>query len=539
MESSVDAALQPYLPALSAMLDRLAADEVVARLWAHDPSLWYPSAATQARISERLGWLEAPIVVEPALQTWINTLCSGEYTAIVWITVDAGASVRLWQSLTNGVAAQPRLILLDTVEPHTVQQRLAGLPVGETAVVCAAVELTPEVKVLCEVVITALGLNESSHKQRFSALTTPGSSLSAWLEQRVPYHFVDAPAGVTERFAALTPLGSIPAVPYEGRWERLQAAAAAMQRKCQHTTLQNNPGVWLGAVLGVLAQHSRDILTLVAPPALMPLAEWIALFVGGSLAKHRRGFVPVVDEPRLPAAAYGHGRIFVQLRVGNLTDTALDEQMAVFAQANHPVLRFTVSTNEDYAGHIVCWQVGVAVAGIILGVNPFDEPDTVALRAALQRRLDADATPTPPQRLLVDDPLLGRALHAILARPRASYIALVLYIERTPAVAEQLEALRARLGKAGFATLVVEPLRDPLFATQVLHAGRPHGGIITLSSADEHAVLGEYNGLAQLCAVRAAVDATAWTSMDPVTLHINLGSDLLKGLARLCAALEP
>ncbi len=538
MDSSSDAALAPYLPALTAMLDRLTVEQMVARLWAHDPSLWYPAATTQARISERLGWLDAPLPVDPALQAWINALSSSHYTAILWIAVDAGASVRLWQSLATGLAAPPRLILLDTVEPQTVHQRLAGLDPSKTAAVCAAVELTPEVEALCDVVIDVLGLNTSSSKYQFSALTSSGSSLQAWLDHRVPYHFVAAPARVTERFAALTPLGSIPPVLREGPVERLQAAAEEMQHRCQHTTLPYNPGVWLGVVLGILAQHGRDILTLIAPWELQPLAEWIALFVGGSLAKHRRGLVPVVGEPMLPTTAYGRARIFVQLRLGTPKDMTFDEQTAALAGAGHPVLRFTVSTDADHAAQIVCWQVGVAVAGVILGVNPFDEPDTVALRAALQRHLGTSAPPTPPLRLSVNNPLWEEQCHAILTHPLASYVALVLYNERTPAVEAQLVALRARLGQTGLATLVVEPLRDPLYATQVLHAGRPQGIILALSGEHEHGRLDRYHRLTQLSAVRAAVDAAAWTSMGRTTLHINLGRDVVNGLARVYAALE-
>lgn len=540
MHRDASSALQPYLPAISMMLRRLADDRSVERLWRRDASLWHPSADTQARIRERLGWLDLPLPPDPAVNAWLAELQRDEYEQLLYVASGPSASIaRLWQRETQSEARRPHLALLDTVAPVQVEETLAQVDRQRAAVLFAGNDLSPELVALCRLVLECIEKSASLRAHRLAMVTTPTSPFDVWMTGVRDLRRFALPTGVPERFGAFSLLGALPASLWGYDLAQIHSGASRMRSACRTAgRLQLNPGVWLGTILGVLAQHGRDKLTLLAQPPLAPVAEWIATLVAGSLCKHRRGFVPIFAEA-LKATPHSHDQIFVQFTVSEPDDPELATLTNQLEAMGQPLLRFTIPDAAALGSIVAQWEVAVAVAGMIIGVNPFDEPDTVAFRQALERQLLRSPVP-PPQGLSPQDPALARALQLLFtAEPKPSYVALVPYFSPTMQQGVALSSLRTALARHGYSAIVVQPLRDPLAATQLLHAGRPDGAMIAVSTQQTLAASGQFGkSLQDLCNARLQTDLSAWSRAGRSCLHLDLGDDVLEGLAACSSALR-
>jgi hypothetical protein len=533
----IDLTLPPAARGLfTATLQRIAAERVVERVWARDASVWHPSAATQARIRERLGWLDLPRDPrgDPALQRWLAQL-PGSCDALFVAPGAAQSSIRLWRDLA--AAPERRLALLDTIDPAAAQATLSALDWSRTALVLAATELTPELESLASLAlaerppaaapVTLITAAESDVAQRYR-------SMARVAEQA---QLIDVPADLGERFGTLSALGLTAAALAGYDLDRLVSAALLMRAACQQSSdLHQNPGALLGALLGALAQHGRDKLTVLAPPALAPLSDWIASFVAASLGKHGRGFVPISAEPWIAPAGYRTDRGFVALRLAEAPNAALDQQIGALREAGQAVVVLTLPDRADVAAHVLCWQVAVAVAASIIGVNPFDEPDTAAMRAFIARRV---RDPQPMPDVLPDaTDLVESARAALPLLRRANWVALASYLPPSDEQEDALAALRRLLlRRAGLSTVVVHPLRDHAYSVQLLHAGRSDGVVLALlprsSSAPNEEIVAS---LHTLCRTRMAVELGAWRRMGRTAIAVEL--DGAAGLRAFGAELD-
>ncbi len=529
--------LQPCLPLLDVMLRQLTTDDVVGRLWTGDASLWHPSADTQARIKQRLGWLQLPASLEPTLDAWIESVAMSGYTSVVIVVAGAAAATaRLWRSAAYSPPHTLNIVLIDTIEPVAASALLGNLDVEQAVVVFLGVELSLELIALCTLVITRLDCR-SWNQNRLLVVTTPESLLEQWLKPQISARVIMLPPTVSERFGALSALGWVPARLYGHNVADAVQAAGQMRQACHNTAdLHANPGVWLGVVLGVLAQQGRDILTLVASPALTPLAHWIASFVAGSLSKHRRGFVPVVDETFMPLG-YRNNRIFVHISLADDMNPNLSRHLNALEAAEQPVVRFTLTNSADIGAEIARWEVAVAVAAIIIGLNPFDEPDADAMQRFTQRRIEVKLLPETTNAMSVLHHDFAATLRLLLERDRrAGYVALVCYFEPGHESRIQLDAICTLLQQRyQLAALLVYPLRDNIASAQLLHAGRDNGIFVALITESKHDMdVPEHDeALGQLCIARFEADLIGWQRLGHTHLAVNLGANAGDGLRHL------
>jgi hypothetical protein len=573
------------------MLQRLAAERFVERLWTRDPSLWYPAAETQAKIRARLGWLALPPSDLADLWAWVLPLRSGRVTNVMYVaTGDAGMIARIWRDLAADPSTYPRLILLDTIEPASVQATLATVAWERTAVVLAGTDWTPDSDALARLVSTARSRAVPTQDLPLMVIASPECTpIQAICGESQPA-LLPLPADLGGRFGVLSALGLAPAALVGWDLARLCAVAQEMAVACRHDQdLAANPGVWLGTTLAVLAQQGRDKLVLLAPPELQPLACWIAAFVSGSLSKHGRGFVPIVaenreqrtenreqrtknreqrtenreqraengerantgssarptitgDEQRMivgQGAAdedFDRSCIFVELRLAGVSDAAVQARRAAVLAAGQPLVTLELADRYAVAAQMLCWQVAVATTAVVIGLNPFDEPDTAGRHAYLWRRLSRveQAVLPPPT------PIEHHALASVLQRIEPTIrmtgcIAIVAYVSQSPTVRAALQALgRLLTRRYGAATVLVDPLRDLAYATQLLHAGRPSALLLlTAETPSVVAVPGVDWTLNDLRDARIAADVDAWTRMQRPFAHVDLGADAARGL-RYC-----
>jgi transaldolase / glucose-6-phosphate isomerase len=343
--------------------------------------------------------------------------------------------------------------------------------------------------------------------------------------------------------------------------------ARAMARACgPDQPAPANPGLMLGAVLGMAARHGYDKVTLLPSPSLAPLGSWLEQLVAESTGKEGRGVVPVDGEPPASPASYGPDRIFVAFSLeGEHQET--ERRADQLAAAGHPVLRWRLKEREQLAAEFYRWEVATAILGSLLQVDPFDEPNVTesknTTRDLLAARAAGNAAPGLAElaaagglRVQVG-PKYAAQLRAALdragldpARPESwlaahlsavreiDYLALCAYLHRTPARHAALDGLRARLGPGHATTLGYGPRF--LHSTGQLHKGGPNHGLflqVTVEDGADVDIPGAKYGFRALRDAQALGDILVLDRRGRRALRVHLDAGADAGLAALDAAL--
>ncbi len=396
---------------------------------------------------------------------------------------------------------------------------------------------------------------------RFIAITDPGTELERMATRegfRKIFHGVPSVGG---RFSALSHFGMVPAAAMGVSVPRLLDRALVMADACAADRPGDaNPGLVLGVVLAAAARDGVDKLTLVPSPGIAALADWIEQLVAESLGKQGKGIVPVVGEPPGTPRGQGTDRLFVHVRLASAPSEEQDRAMAALARAGAPVVRIDIGDPADLGQEFFRWEIATAVAGSILGVNPFDQPDVEAAKVAARRVTAAveESGALPPEvpalagdglRLFADpenarvlaeaarDPSPAGWIRAHLARlAPGDYLALNAYLEPSAPVVAALQGLResVRASSRVATTLGFGPRY--LHSTGQLHKGGPPSGVFLLLTADEGEPLpipGRRLGFGELLRAQARGDQEVLAARGRRVLRVHLGADVTAGLAAL------
>ena len=397
----------------------------------------------------------------------------------------------------------------------------------------------------------------------FVAITDPGSKLEQAARADGFRHVLFGLPSIGGRYSALSDFGMGPAAIMGLDVPRLLGAAHEMARACRASAAEDNPGAALGAILGVLGNRGRDKVTLVASPGLHDLGAWLEQLLAESTGKRGKGLIPVDREPLGPPERYGQDRLFVYLRLGTAPDAAQDRAVAGLESAGQPVVRIDVPDPYQIAAEFFRWEFATAVAGAILGIDPFDQPDVEASKVATRRltdefertgRLPAEtpfletegvrlfADPRNAAELAAGGPTLAGVLRAHLGRIRpGDYAALLAYVEMTGAHEAALQAMRTRLrDRHRVATCVGFGPRF-LHSTGQAYKGGPNTGVflqITCDDAQELPVPGQRYGFGVVKAAQARGDFEVLAERGRRALRVHLGADVAAGLRGLGRAVE-
>ena len=351
-----------------------------------------------------------------------------------------------------------------------------------------------------------------------AAITDPGKSLEA-----IPHHdqfreiFLNAP-DIGGRYSALTYVGLVPASLIGLDLDALLASAIAMLGACREPEPAANPGVSLGLAMGTLAVAGRDKLTFLADDEIASFGAWAEQLIAESTGKHGIGIVPVDLEPLGAPSAYGRDRVFVRLSLAGGTDGGRDALAGVLEAAGHPVIRIELTDPVDLGGEFVRWEVATAIAGAVLGIDPFDQPNVEEAKE------------------------LTRHLTAHLAkRAPTAYLALQAFIAPGPARDEAMARIRALLrDRTRQATTAGYGPRF-LHSTGQLHKGGPPIGWflqLTADHPDDREIPGWPYTFGRLIDAQAAGDFAALDGHGLPILRVHLGADPDAGLAALELALD-
>jgi transaldolase/glucose-6-phosphate isomerase len=481
------------------------------RLWDKDASLWSDDPVTHEVIRNRLGWLDLVdsmrVECEPALR-FARRVRDSDVEDVVLLGM-GGSSV--CADVCRRIFGAAYFKVLDSTLPAEIRGVAGRIDPARTLfVVSSKSGTTIETRTLADHFYAQTTPMLESPGERFVAITDPGTPLEQVAHERGFQHLWLAPPDVGGRFSALSHFGVLPmalmgidaAAVLESAWSMAVACSPEVE-------LAANPGARLGYALHNAWAGGRDKLTFLCGEPVAPFAAWAEQLVAESTGKDGVGLVPVVDEPAAPAADYGDDRLFVAVRLAGEAGGAHDDLLEALEAAGHPVLRFVLEDRHEIGAEMFRWQVGIAVGGALMGINPFDEPDvqdskdrTAALLAAEQAGepvadrapvdtgagwavfadLERDAELASRQR----GDGLGSWLAAHLGRAELpDYIGLQAFIAADGRSRERLAKLRRLLGsRLGVATTLGW---GPgfLHSTGQLHKGGPPHGLFVQITADD------------------------------------------------------
>jgi hypothetical protein len=351
------------------------------------------------------------------------------------------------------------------------------------------------------------------------------------------FHGVPAIGG---RFSVLSAFGLVPAAVMGIDLRRfLERAAAMVEASEPEVPPAAIPGVVLGATLGALARAGRDKVTIVASPGLLDLGAWLEQLLAESTGKDGRGLVPVDREPLGAPSVYGDDRVFVYVRHEAAPDAGEDAAVAALAAAGHPVLRIPVADAIDLGQEFFRWEMATAIAGAILDIHPFDQPDVEAAKVVARKLVTEYETrgALPAEPALGIGPELVPRLRKHLGRfETGEYCALLAYLPMNAAHESELTAMRVAIrDRRRVATCVGFGPRY-LHSTGQAYKGGPETGVfvfITAEPALDLAIPGQKATYGVVAGAQARGDMTVLRERGRRVLHVHLGADLRAELAAL------
>jgi len=531
--------LGSHAASVAARLRLWESESAVARLWAKDHTLWTAEPAPE--IEDRLGWLTLPEVMRaevPTLQTFAAEVAASGVTRVVLLGM-GGSSLapEVFARTFGSRAGFPGLLVLDSTHPQAVRAvDEQADPARTLFVISSKSGTTIEPNSLLYHCWARVAAVSADPGRRFVAITDPGTALGALARERGFLRVFEAAPDVGGRFSALTHFGLVPAALIGVDIGALLEAAATAVQACRRTPA-DNPGFLLGAVLGELARAGRDKATLLTSPALAALPAWIEQLVAESTGKDGTGILPVAGEPAGPPEAYGSDRLFVHLSVAGDPDQAQAAVLDALEAAGHPVVRLHLNGLTDLGAEMFRWEVATAMAGSVLGVHPFDQPDVQLAKTLATRAMAGEAGGGPIPAVGAADPALSAALAGFLAEARpGDYLALQAFVAPTPQAEAGLEGLRRAVGgRHGIATTVGFGPRF-LHSTGQIHKGGPGTGLFLqiVDDADPDLPVPEtpYT-FGRLVAAQADGDYGALAAKGRRLLRVDLDGDPVGGLAAL------
>jgi len=561
--------------AYDAALGQLATEDFLKRIWAHDATLWSSQADDADIIKKSLGWLDIPqhmLEEVPGLRAFAKNAKESFDAAVVAGMGGSSLAPDILADTFGRCDGFPKLMVLDSTCPAQIVELERQIDVARTLFLISSKSGTTtepnafyayfHEKVTKHVGASAVGKN-------FVAITDPGTTLDKEAQEcNFRADFQNDP-NIGGRYSALSFVGIAPSAiaGYDVNL-LLDRALGAMHANDRTVDPRSAPGVRFGAAIGGLAKNGRDKLTIVTHPKVRAFGAWAEQLIAESTGKLGRGIVPVEGEPLGVPEDYSDDRLFVYVGA-NLpdADAGTAERLRALQEAGHPVIRLDMNDPYDVGEQFYLWEIGVAAAGAIIGINAFDQPNvqeskdnTVALLHEYARngRFDEpkadvegehfDVTYLSGSRTILrqadDDKVRNttQALAALFAQLRPhDYNAITAYVARNETHLRLLDELRVKIRDAHRVATTVGFGPRFLHSTGQLHKGGPDTCVvlqITADDPDDPMIPGMQVGFRTLLAAQALGD---WMSLDKRGrrgLRVHLKGSVDDGLRALLAAAD-
>ncbi len=478
--------MEKYTDAVEAVLADLHGRKIVKRMWRHDHTVWKPEPA---EITNRLGWLKVIDLMREHLfdlDAFAREVRNTGFRHIVLLGMGGSSlGAEVLRQVLGSANGYPELIVLDSTLPASVRSVVDSINLSRTLFLVSSKSGTTTEPLALYYYFHRLVepvVERGKAGQNFVAITDPGTPLVAFAEENGFRRIFMNPSDIGGRYSVLSYFGLVPAVLTGINVMQLLDRADAMRQECSPTVATgDNPGAWLGAYLGALEIRGRDKLTLITSPALGSFGLWVEQLIAESTGKEGKGIVPVVGEPLVAVKHYGADRLFVYLRLDGDDNVAVDTAVARIEAAEQPVLTLALRDRYDLGAEFFRWEFATAIAGVILGINPFDQPDVQAAKDATESLLHKYVTIGYLPRLET----IGSLADLLAKAGRGKYLAIMAYLTPTPETDRALADLRQRVvERYGMATTLGYGPRF-LHSTGQLHKGGADNGLF-LQITGEH-----------------------------------------------------
>ncbi len=547
----------------------------VRRLWAGDTTLWSGQDEDQ--------WLDWLHIVDGQREhnehfkdVVADVKATGFKHALLLGMGGSSLAPEVWKKTFGKIAGFPELHVLDSTVPAQIKAFEKKVDLANTLFIVSSKSggtIEPNVfkQYFMEKVKQAVGADKAG--ARFTGVTDPKTKMHDIAKKDHFRHIFFGLKGIGGRFSALSNFGMIPlAVMGVDVMKFLDSTEVMVQSCASCVPPELNPGVILGVIMGTLAKNGHDKITVIASPGISSLGAWLEQLMAEStgkahpVTKQGTGLIPVDGERTGPPEAYGKDRLFVYERLASAPSKEQDDAVAALEKAGHPVVRINLADPMDVGQEMFRWEIATAVAGSILGINTFNQPDVeeakVAARSLMAEYSAKGSLPSEPPVVkdntfsLFTDPRNADAiataaggqktveafLKAHLGRIKpGDYFAINAYVEMNDAHDKDLQALRhaVRDAKKVATTLGYGPRF--LHSTGQLHKGGPNSGVflqITCDDAEDVPIPGEKFSFGILKQAQAQGDFKVLADRNRRILRVHLGKDVAAGLAKLRQLVE-
>ena len=550
-------------------IDDWCANGKVRRLWQRDASLW-----TNTDEAKWLGWLGVTEEQTARLRDFrqlAEDVKSAGFTHVLLLGMGGSSLCPEVLKMTFGkLTAFPELHVLDSTDPAQVKSFENRIDLSRTLFIVSSKSgstLEPNIfkQYFFERAKEVAGPGKAG--SQFIAITDPGSKMEQVARSDHFRHIFHGLASIGGRYSALSDFGVIPALAMGLDVAKFLDRTEDMVQACASSVpVEENPGAVLGVVLGAAHNLGRDKVTIITSPGISDLGAWLEQLLAESTGKDGKGIIPVDREQVGEPEVYGKDRLFVYLRLETAPDAAQDTKVTALENSGQPVVRISLGDTYDLGQEFFRWEIATAVAGSIIGINPFNQPDVEASKIAT-RNLTSEYEKTgalPEERPLIDrdgiklftdtknaealakaagnDQSLVGFLRAHLNRMQAGdYFALLAYVQMNGANEDKLQAIRHMLRDSKRVATCLGFGPRFLHSTGQAYKGGPDSGVflqITCDDAVDLPIPGQRYTFGIVKAAQARGDFQVLAERNRRALRVHLGEDVQKGLVTLQSAIK-
>ena len=523
----------------------------VKLLWAGDASLW-----TNSDENQWVGWLTIAgkeLNEVSHIEALADELKVKGYENILVLGMGGSSLCPAMLAETFGkVGNFPRLHVLDSTDPMQIHHLEEALDLTKTFfIVSSKSGSTLEPNIFKQYFYTRLQtlLGKVEVSEHFLAITDPGTTLDTMAKEEQFKAIFHGEPSIGGRYSALSNFGMLPAGLMGIPVKNFLGFAEKMAESCSPAILpKDNPGVLLGAILGISAKQGKDKVTLITSPGIKALGAWLEQLLAESTGKNGKGLIPIDNEPLGPPDVYGNDRIFIYIRLEDAPNAEQDAAVAALEQARQVVVRLKLPSKDQLAAELFRWEIATAVAGSIIGINPFNQPDVEGNKQLAAKLIDEyTKNPLSQHREGSSIPLRTQGssqkeLTAHLNRIQLNdYVNFSAFIEMNDAHSKLLQKSRVLIRNAKKVATCVGFGPRFLHSTGQDYKGGPNTGVfiqITADHPEDIQIPGYDYSFGLVIDAQAEADFETLRARGRRVMRVHLGNDIERGLQHLNKMIE-
>ena len=536
--------LGAHQAAVDAAVQRVDKERFVERIWSKDPTVWKNDEAHKKIIGNSLGWLtvaEEMTKYASQLRAFADAIKDDFDDAVVLGMGGSSLCSEVTRRVFGKKNGYPKLSTLDSTVPDAVRDLESRIKLERTLFIVASKSGTTTEPIMFHRYFydRVKSVKGAKAGENFIAITDPGTAMVRDAERDgFRKIFLNQP-DIGGRYSALSYFGMVPAAISGIDVETLLDRAMHAAHIAAVPNVKKNPAALLGSIIATMAQQGRDKLTLITPAPLDTLGLWIEQLIAESTGKEGKGVLPVAGEPLLNPRDYGNDRLFVSVRMRGTDDIARLKELSA---AGHPVVDQVLDEPLDLGETFFTWEFATAIAGALLGIDAFDQPNVQESKDNTKKLLEefksTGKMTTTAKQVAPDD----AAVAALLAEVKpGDYVAITEYFSEAAKRDQRIAEIRETIARSLHVATTTGYGPRFLHSTGQLHKGGGANGVflqLTGGSGQDVPIPNEKFGFGALVRAQAIGDLQSLLSRNRRAISIDLGSDVDRGLEKLVQSVK-